>query len=198
MTLRLLLTFILAASLSGCTSSTSIAQENRNPLVASRYGDMQADTLANLFISKDPVTQQPGMKDLIEKKIDEAKTISTNARQLQQNGLMGLFIGIKEGVQGYALLLEKTLYFSSDFETKPGLNLHVYLTNAVDPRDVTFPDKTAIDLGEIQSAYGAQQYTLPGNTKPESYRTVVLWDTVLKRSYSFSQLSKQAGLEQAQ
>lgn len=186
-----LLLCTVAIGLCACSNSpTSIATENKNPFTASRYGDELADTLANLFISKDAVVEQPGMKDIIQKKIDEAKTIADDARQEQQKGIMGSFIGIKEDVQGYGLLLDKTLYFSSDFETQPGINLHVYLTNAVDPRDTAFPDTTALDLGVIQSVYGAQQYKLPANSKPETYRTIVLWDTVLKRPYSFVQLTK--------
>ena len=110
---------------------------------------------------------------------------------------MGLFIGIKKTMQGYALLLEDTSIFRLISKQSRGVNLHVYLTNAVDPRDVTFPDKTAIDTGEIQSAYGAQQYTLRAIENQRVTALLYYGTLFLKRSYSFSQLSKQAGLEQA-
>jgi len=69
--------------------------------------------------------------------------------------------------------------------------LHVYLTNAVDPRDVAFPDPSAKDIGLIASPYGAQSYALaltPDELK--KYRTVVLLDRELNRIYGFAQLSK--------
>jgi hypothetical protein len=82
------------------------------------------------------------------------------------------------------------LYLSSDFVSKPGTNLHVYLTTVVDPRDGSFPDPTAIDLGAIQTVYGAQQFAVPKQEKPELLRTFVLWDKGFNRLYGFAQLTK--------
>jgi hypothetical protein len=171
-------------------NTTSIDQENRNPLTASRYGDDLADTMANLVIQNDPIIKEPGMRQIIDQEIARGKSIAVGAREQTDQGAKGALIPIKESVTGNVLLLQDTLNFSSDFETKPGPDLHVYLTTVVDPRDKAFPDATAVDLGPIQSAYGAKQYALPGKTDPGVLRTLVLFDRTLKRIYGFAQLSK--------
>ncbi len=103
---------------------------------------------------------------------------------------MGPIIAVKEDVTGYVLHLDCTVFFSSDFTTSPGPSLRVFLTTTVDPRDVTFPDKSAVDLGPLQSAYGAQQYSMPGDDSAGALRTFVLFDTRLKSIYGFAQLSQ--------
>ncbi|MFA5799727.1 MAG: DM13 domain-containing protein [Candidatus Peribacteraceae bacterium] len=182
------------AFVGGCTSTpgTSINQQNRNPLTASRYGDELADTMANLVIQNDPVTKEPGVSAVINSEISRGKETAQNARDTMDQGMQGTIIPMKESVNGYALSVNDTLYFSSDFESKPGPALHVYLTTVADPRDTQFPDKTAIDLGLLQAAYGPQQYRIPHQDKPELLRTIVLWDTKLKRLYGFGQLSKRS------
>ncbi len=177
--------------LSACGySATSIDQQNQNPLVASRYGDELADTMANLVIQNDPVTKEPGMQQIIEKEIARGKSIGINAREAQAQGTKGQIIALKESVIGSVLLLSDTLYFSSDFEVNPGPDLHVYLTTIVDPRDDAFPDATALDLGTVQSSYGAQQYQVASSIDPVKMRTLVVFDKTLKRIYGFAQLSK--------
>lgn len=171
-------------------TTTSIDQQNANPLVASRYGDELADTMANLVIQNDPIIKEPGMQQIIEKEIARGKSIAMNARETQAQGMKGQIIALKESVIGSVLLFSDTLYFSSDFEAKPGPDLHVYLTTIVDPRDETFPDATALDLGTIQSSYGAQQYNISSSIDPVKMRTLVLFDTKLRRIYGFAQLSK--------
>jgi hypothetical protein len=188
-----LLPFLLSfALLLGCTTvqRTSIEQENSNPLTASRYGDELADTMANLIIMNDPLVKEPGMQERIQKEITHGKEIAIAARDKAAEGMQAAIISMKEAVSGYALYVDDTLYFSSDFTTKPGPALHVYLTTVVDPRDVTFPDPTALDLGSLQTTYGQQRYAVPSQKKPELLRTVVLWDTTLNRLYGFGQLSK--------
>ncbi len=177
--------------LSACNShrTTDIATEIVNPLTASRYGDELADRLADLIIESDPVIQEPGMADYVTGKISDAKSIAAEARLLQDRGMMGALIGEKQSVIGYALYVDDVLYFSSDFETDPGPSLHVFLSTVVDPRDATFPDETAIDLGEIQTPYGPTAYDVPHQEEPELLRTLVLFDTKLERLYGFSQLS---------
>lgn len=65
----------------------------------------------------------------------------------------------------------------------------MYVSNAVDPRDVNFPDDTAIDLGQLESPYGMQRYSVPGaEEEVQQYRTVVLFDKSLERIYGFAQL----------
>ncbi len=181
-----------ALLLAACSSSpeTSIGNEIRNPLTASRYGDELADTMANLVITKDSIVDQPGMKDIIDKEIKRGTDLANAARRMQGEGMQGELISMKAEVAGHALLSGDTLYLSPDFTTKPGSDLHLYLTTVVDPRDQTFPDTTAKDLGVIQSAYGAQTYAVTGVKNGELFRTLVLWDKSLSRLYGFAQLSK--------
>lgn len=174
-----------------CNSgTTSIAEQNRNPLTASRYGDELADSLANLIINDSPVIKEPGMQDLVTKEIARAKEIAADARILQREGMMGVLIPVDGQTTGYALYLDDILYFSSDFEIKPRLSIHVYLTTTVDPRDAAFPDPTAIDLGMLQTTYGAQKYAVPRQDESELLRTLVLWDETLKQIVGFAQLAR--------
>lgn len=169
-------------------NTTNIAEQNSNPLTASRYGDELADTLANFIISKDPITEKDGMEEFINNEIAKAKAISLDAREKQAQGLMGRLISLDNDVIGQALYIDNTLYFSSDFIVDPGPSLHIYLTETVDPRDGVFPDSTAVDLGEAQSSYGAQQYRVSATS--DKLRTLVFWDTKLQKMYGFAQLSR--------
>ncbi len=186
-TLALALSIILLGGCSGAKST--ISSHNQNPLTASRYGDELADALANLVINEDPITKDETMMKVINQQIGEAKKIAADAREMLSEAMQGALIPIQSDAHGFAAYLHDQLFLSSDFSVEPGINLHVYLTQAVDPRDVVFPDTTAIDLGEIQGVYGAQTYQVPHQARPELYRTVVLWDIVLKRLHAFTQLS---------
>ncbi len=190
---RFLIPFVVAAclSLGGCGHPvTSIQEQNTNPLTASRYGDELADTMADMIIKNDPLSQDKTARAIIDDAIVRGKRISEAARDLQAEGFLGMMISVDEEVTGYALYLDDMLYLSSDFETKPGPNLHVFLTVLVDPRGQVFPDKTAVDLGVIQNPFGAQQYSVPHQKDPAYLRTLVLYDKNLKRAYGFSQLGK--------
>lgn len=191
--MKLPLPILLSAALifSACSKPTytSIDQENRNPLVASRYGDELASVLADLIIRENPIVQKEGMKERIQKEIEDAKNLAQAGRERYEGAMMGPILMMQmEGV-GYVAYKDDTLFISSDFFTKPGPNLHVYLTSAVDPREGEFPDETAIDLGVIQTTYGAQEYAVPPQEDPTTLRTFVLWDKSLGILYSFAQLS---------
>ncbi len=190
-TLQRSLLLISLIALSACSrNETSIDAQNKNPLTASRYGDELADRLANLIIiNASGATTEP-MKSMILKRIDEAKELAEDARMQQAKGMMGALLSMEEDVSGYALLLKGTLYLSSDFEIAPGPNLHVYLSQAIDPREGTFPDETAVDLGEIQSIDGAQTYATSLKGNDALYRTIAFFDPTLKRLYAFGQLSQ--------
>lgn len=189
--LPLVVTSALLLAACGSPGSTSISEQNQNPLVASRYGDELADGMATIIIQEDPILKEEGVREKIEEEIIRGKDIAADARELQSAGLMGGILPLGADSLGYVLYLDNTLYLSTDFSTTPGPSVHLYLTNAIDPRDVDFPDETAVDLGEIQAAYGAQQYAVPEQDEgAEPLRTFVIYDTVLKRIYGFSQLSK--------
>lgn len=182
---------VLLLVLTACsTGETSISEQNSNPLTASRYGDELADTMANFIIRNDLVVSNPDMRALIESEIERGKDIAAAARDIQSEGALGAIIGLKASTTGFALYHENTLYFSSDFSTNPGASLHVYLTTIVDPRDIDFPDSTAIDLGALQAVYGPQQYSVPSQKEEDKLRTVVLFDTKLRMVYGFAQISK--------
>lgn len=188
---RLIILSVLVI-LAACSSAqrTSIDQQNRNPLVASRYGDELADTMADIVINDEPILKQAGTRAIINAEIARGKEIGNIARRKQSQGMKGALIRIREEMEGYVLYLDDTLYLSSDFITKPGPELHAYLTTGVDPRDVPFPEQSSIDLGPVQTVFGAQQYDVPHQDKPELYRTFVLWEKKLGRLYGFAQLSK--------
>jgi len=185
--------FIIPAllTLAACSpAQTSISEQNKNPLTASRYGDELADTMANFVITEDPIAKDPEIRKIIDSEIERGKEIADEARQIQNKGWMGVIIQIKADVIGHVLYHGDTLYLSSNFETSPGAELHLYLTTVVDPRDAAFPDPTAVDLGIVQAAYGPQQYAVPPQEDEGKLRTFVLYDTRLQQIYGFAQLSK--------
>lgn len=181
----------LALALVACSSNhKSISNENKNPLVASRYGEELADSMANFIIMKDPAADDPVLRKIIESEINRGKDIAAEARKIELGGAVGAFLSMRAETMGYALYLDDVLYLSSDFVTTPGPSLKLYLTTMVDPRDGEFPDETSIDLGIVQATYGQQQYSVPRQKQPEKLRTVVLYDTKLKMIYGFAQISK--------
>lgn len=182
---------VLLLALSACSSAgTSVAEQNRNPLTASRYGDELADSMANLIIMEDPAAKDPDVRKIIESEIARGKSIAEDARDIQSKGWLGGLIGIKGQVSGYVLYLPDELYLSSDFMTTPGSSLRAYLTTTIDPRDAVFPDPTALDIGSLQASYGAQAYRVPAQQEPGKFRTFVIYDTRLKMIYGFAQLSR--------
>ncbi|MBI2117499.1 hypothetical protein HYT95_01235 [Candidatus Peregrinibacteria bacterium] len=190
---RTLIGFSLFISLTGCLPTGSKTQQHDpfdNPLYAKRYYDELLENLVSLSLHKDPMLQEKGKEKIIEHARRDALAKAQEAEQKQQVGTRGVFIPMEEYARGTALLAGNTLYLSTDFEATPGLSIRLFLTTAVDPRDVKFPDADAMDLGPLKSAYGAQAFpaTLPLN--PILYRTAVLWDTALERLIAFAQLSE--------
>ncbi len=179
---------LLAACSNSPRSSRDIATEVLNPLTAIQYGNELADTLADIIIQDDPLLERAGMEEFLQQNIAKAKTMVQVGRDARMRGRFGSFIPLSEYVQGDALYVDNRLYFSPTFLADPGIVLHVYLTQAVDPREVEFPDATAINLGEIQSIYGPQTYIVPPQENPDLYRMVVLWDVQLSRLYGFAQI----------
>ncbi len=177
----------------GSVATTSIDEENMNPLTASRYGDELADGMADIIIAGTAMKKDIVHKDFIESEILRGKQIAKDARDKQAEGMMGALIGVGADASGYALYVDDTLFLSSDFFVTPGADVRVYLTTLVDPRDgsgSTFPDDTAVSLGSLQTTYGAQQYDVTSQKDPSKLRTLVIWDKKLERIDAFAQLSK--------
>ena len=190
----LLLPLALAACAQpAATPDLTFDQRMRNPLFAERYWDEMADRMANLQISKDPLMENADKAAIADRARQSAIELSQLSRQKRLEGIFGGFVTVNEATEGYALLVDRTLYLSTTFTTYPGPSLYLFLSPDVDPRESDFPNDNTLALGALQSPYGAQSYTLPALKEGEEdpgYRTVVLWDTKLERLYGFAQLSK--------
>ena len=162
-----------------------------NPLYAEWYYKDLVEDMMNMEIQNDPITQDEKKKAVIDATRQDALELAKEATKRRQTGVSGHFTPGQENVQGQALLLSGILYLGPDFDAVPGPSLHLYLTTAVDPRDLKFPDPTALDLGVLHGPYGAQAYLLPRAQQDLLYRSVVLWDTKLDRLYGFAQLAGQ-------
>lgn len=174
--------------LTACTGATALDNHFENPLYAEWYYQDLVDEMVELVLREDPLTKDEKKLSIIDDTRRNALQLQKEAEAQQNEGLMGGFVSDIATTRGEALLLENMLYLGQDFDTIPGPSLRLYLTTAVDPRDAAFPDETAIDLGALKNAYGAQAYALPENDEEVNYRTLVLWDEKLERLYGFAQL----------
>lgn len=186
----------LISLLTACTAAPSgplslpLQERLRNPLVAERYWSEMAEHMADFTRTKDPIMQDPIKAAIIESERTRALERVAQARALKREGLSGLLQAVMPGEDaiGELLLRGLTLSFGSEFLIKPSPSVHVYLSAVLDPRDSAFPDDTNVDLGPLQTAYGAQEYALPEGTATDPLRTVVLYDTRLERIIGFAQL----------
>lgn len=206
------LVLALALSLTACSGlprgSQTFREHMRNPLVAQQYYAELVDHFVNLQIRNDPVIRDAGMKRILNAARTEALERAQTASQTVDESILGTFHSVQEETRGTALFGGNILHFSTDFLTVPGGDLHVYLTDVVDPRDVPFPDATAVDLGSLHLPYGAQSYEVPRREKAQEtnphtgtgsvvesqqetdrrHATVVIFDRMLKRLHGFAQL----------
>ena len=191
----------LALALALLTSCTSVStgplalplQERlRNPLVAERYWAEMAEHMADFARRDDVIAKDPVKATIIEAERTRALQRVAQARTVKKEGTSGMMLAIHpfEDAEGEVLLRSTTLFFGTTFLTAPNPSVSVLLTTVVDPRDVRFPDKTSVNLGELQTAYGAQQYEIPDGKGNGNFRTAVLYDTRLDRVVGFAQLSK--------
>ena len=177
----------------GCKNANTAVNTDAlfgNPLFVERYAEEMVQGLVELKIQNDPILEDKGIAKTVDKERSAWMAKAKDARNKQREGRSGYFLEINKYIAGEALYLEDMLYFGTLFEVTPSPELHVHLTTVVDPRDVEFPDETSIDLGKIQSAYGAQTYPVPKIENPLLYRTVVLWDKELGQMHGFTQLSQ--------
>ncbi len=189
-TLRLLPCLLLLAACSGNTPSLSKNLEN--PLYAEYYYNDLASTLANIEILKDrkdnaELLKDTAVVDVMHEAKDSATAAAAAARKIRDKAAVGDFIPASESEQGLIMLLGDMFYTGPSFNSPPGPSLHFYISNVLDPREGVFPDPTAIDIGAVEQPYGAAAYPLPSSVKGR-YKTVVLYDTVLKRVFGFAQL----------
>ncbi len=190
-------------ALGACTAShntVSVDELLQNPLFAETYAEDVVNTMVNIEIrsTESEELRENGefyetgaILDLetLQKVRDVRSTwvpVGERARQAQREGSIGNFVAVTEYATGEALLKDGMLYFGPTFDLAPAADLHVFLSNTVDPRAAEFPDETAVDLGPLQSPYGTQSYALTEAEGP--YRTVVLWEQNLQRIWAFAQL----------
>ena len=188
----------LTLLLASCTAATSgpigmpLQERLHNPLVAERYWGEMAEHMADLVRFEDPITKDEVKMAIIDGERLRALDRVAEARVLKNDGISGMFLQPTphETSVGEVLLRGNTLSFGSAFLSDPNPSVHVYLTTVTDPRDATFPDATSIDLGALQTAYGAQEYAIAAGKENTAFRTVVLYDTQLERLIGFAQLAK--------
>lgn len=193
-----LLAAALCATLAGCAygmpkQDALLKDQLRNPLYAEFYYDDLSEQMIGVALRDDPMMRDASKRSIVDRTRTRALEHSALALKAQEHGITGAFISDLQLMSGEALLLDGVLYIGPTFDAAPGPSQSLYLTTIVDPRDGTFPDPTAQNLGGLKDQYGAQAYDvskLPAPTGSGSYRTVVLWDDDLGMLYGFAQLHK--------
>jgi hypothetical protein len=192
---------ISSIALSACGNSVGMPTRDealqdhlRNPLYAEYYYDDLTEQMVNLVLQEDPILQDSDVRAVVDRTRTRSLEHASLATKAQIKGARGKFIGDRGLAFGEALLLDDVLYIGPTFDSAPGPKLSMYLTTVLDPRDVTFPDDTAVRLGAVKNQYGAHAYDVP--TQPETtgtgarLRTAVLWDDELGVLYGFAQLAR--------
>jgi hypothetical protein len=193
--MKKLLPIVCALLLAGCISeppnphSTSLEERLKNPLFAEHYFEELVQGMVKIELNKDSLLEDDNKKKILNDARRNGLKRSRDAEQAQLPGALGTFITDQVHTEGTALYLDNMIYISPKFSTTPGVTLHFFLTKVVDPREKEFPDDTAIDLGSVVTAYGAQRYPVKEVENPREYRTLVLFDTSLERVHAFAQLS---------
>lgn len=189
--LLLAILLLTACSQKVAIESPTFEHNLQNPFFAERYAEQLVDRIVELKIDQDPLLEDPDIAKTVEDNRTYWLEKAREASKAQRDGKRGYISQMQEYAKGEVLYYDDHLYFDTGFETEPGISVHVYLTTVNDPRDVEFPDETALDLGQLSSPFGAQEYTVPPVLEdPNPYRTVVLWDTTLQRLHAIAQLNQ--------
>lgn len=189
------LLLLSAIALTGCSGSASLESLLQNPLYAEYYHNDLADRLATIELQGDypankPVMDNAELLSLAREAREQAVVEAATARKARDRGATGGFVPVAEQVSGQVMLVDDTLFTGPTFNTPPGVDLQLYLSVAIDPRDVVWPDDSAVALGNVQQHYGAGAYSASADApEGKQWRTVVLYDAALKRIYGFVQLS---------
>jgi hypothetical protein len=181
-------------ALTACQNSSASNEQElsyllENPLFAERYSESMVDTMVELEIYEDPIIKDEAKMKIIDKTKESWLKVAQKARVDQRKGSKGSFTPITEFTAGEVLYSGNSLFLAPDFASAPGPSLHFYLSTVVDPRDVEFPDESAIDLGLMRSNLGTGRYEVVEIEEPIKYRSLVLFDTELERLYGFAQIS---------
>lgn len=178
---------LVLLSACGAAKSPDLATMLQNPLYAEQYYDAQVEKMVDVLIGSGAAMKDASVKATIDKtRLDGLKSAKA-ATDLQAKGTMGSFVSDTQEADGEVLLLDGKLYTGPEFQVRPGADIHVYLSNVLDPRDAAFPDNGAVDIGGVRTIFGAAVYDVPAAAA--KYRTVVLYDQALKTIVGFAQLS---------
>ena len=182
----------LSASLAACsTQQTARRTFFENPLYAEYYYDDLVQNIVNMNVQGDPLAKDETYKESLDTARREGLKKSKEAVAKQNEGSMGSFVSVSEETVGEVLWTDSHVHIGPDFQTVPGISLHIYLSSVVDPRDVIFPDKSALDVGELLSPYESQTFEVKGvQSDKEPFHTVVLFDKALNRIHGFAQIRK--------
>jgi hypothetical protein len=161
-----------------------------NPLFAERYWADIVEHMADFIRSGHALYKDPVTAAVIDAQKNRATARLTEVRKKKEAGLTGSFAKEIDDILGSVLLLNGTVYFGTDFLAYPEPDQHVYVTTITDPRETSFPDATSVDLGELESPYGAQQYVIPAERVDPRFRTVVLYDRQFKTILAIAQLGQ--------
>lgn len=180
-----------------CNSNNDLQAQSRdtllkNPLYLELYSEQLVDTMVNLEVYGDPLIEDEAKKKIADTTKEYWLAESKKARKAQRQSSKGELITMKEYVTGEVMFTKdgSAVHFGPTFTSTPGPSVHAFISSTIDPRDVEFPDPTAIDLGEILIPYGAQSfYPEQRIVDAMKYRTIVIWDTKLERLYGFAQIS---------
>ncbi len=158
----------------------------RNPLYVYAKNSLQVQYITNLE------AKEPNMSGALKTPKLQALRAAQDSQALIQEGWLGTFVrGQDDDVTGSVVLIDGWMHIGPSFLMTPGIDMHVYLTQAIDPMEGTFPDETAVEVGPLVTAFGLQSLPLPaGLTLDGTYRTVVLYDAAVKRVLGFAQLEK--------
>lgn len=176
----------LILSACGAAKSAELTDLLKNPLYAEQYYDAQTEHMVDLLINSGALLKDESIKSAIDKTRLEGVRLAKEATSLQAKGKMGVIMSDTSEAGGEVLLLNGVLYLGPEFLLSPSVNVHVYLSSVLDPRDGVFPDETAVDIGPVNTTFGATSYNVAVDT--EHLRTFVLYDNTLKRILGFSQL----------
>ncbi len=177
--------------LSACSAPKSADLKTllQNPLYAERYYDSQVDHMVDLIIDSGALLQDPSVKEVIDNARVEGLKLAREATTLQTQGKIGGIISDTEEVMGEALILNNVLYIGPAFQLLPGIDTRLYLSEMIDPRESTFPDETAVEIGGFNTAFGASTYELSvSGENLEKVRSLVFYDRGLNRIVGFAQM----------
>lgn len=164
-------------------SPDTIAQ---NPLYLYADESLRVQYIANLQL------KEPTMSGSLKTAKLQSLRAAQDAQAIIQEGWLGSFVrGQDDEVTGSVLLLDGWLHIGPSFLMTPGLDVHVYVSQMIDPLEGAFPDETAIEVGPLVTAFGMQSLPLPASVSLDgTYRTVVLYDEAVQRVSAFAQLEK--------